>query len=377
MQEKQPAEREYTIHNCHVHLFNIDHIPKYFLNRLITTSFAKRVARNERLTRTLLNLFPRRFARYSAFFYSALNRPRGIFEELRAYYPGDTKFVPLSVDFDFMEAGRPLSDFKAQLKDLAALKEEFPEKVYPFICADPRRKEELLGLVQEYIEEHKFQGIKLYPALGYFPDDEYLAPVFAYAQENQIPITSHCIPKNPNHYRGRIPTEHKEKARKFVPGFQLKETKRKYDFAMYYNHPFWWEKVLEKFPNLKINLAHFGGNAEWDRYLDDPFSKERENKSWYYMIRKMIENEDYPNVYGDISFTVFDSKLYPLLKSLLKRNETRNNILFGSDFYMLQKDYRERRFGFDVRGYLDDEDYFQIAYFNPKQFLSNKIHGDF
>jgi hypothetical protein len=54
--------------------------------------------------------------------------------------------------------------------------------------------------------------------------------------------------------------------------------------------------------------------------------------------------------------------------------KVREHVLFGSDFYMLQKDYRERRFGLDVRGYLDDEDYWQIAETNPIRFLTSKFY---
>ncbi|MCB0618653.1 MAG: hypothetical protein KDC43_03210, partial [Saprospiraceae bacterium] len=51
----------------------------------------------------------------------------------------------------------------------------------------------------------------------------------------------------------------------------------------------------------------------------------------------------------------------------------REKILLGSDFYMLQKDYRERRFGIDLRGYLSDDDYWQIAEVNPRRFLANSL----
>lgn len=371
MSEKNTNER--IIYNCHLHLFNIDHIPLHFINRFASTKMAKSIAANQKLSRALLKLFPRALSRYTAFLYSALNNDEEIFEELAAYYPGKTKFVPLSVDFDYMKAGMPIKPFLEQLEDLRALKLAFPDQILPFIGTDPRRPQ-VLDLVKKYIIDYGFAGIKMYPSLGFFPNDERLYPVYEWAQENEIPITSHCIPKNPNHYRGKITDEQRQQAAQ-VPGYNAKEAKKKYDFAMYFNHPHWWEQVLKDFPNLKINLAHFGGNVEWDRYLDDPFSKKRDNKSWYYIIRKMIENEAYPNVYADISFTVFDRALFPVLKSLLTQPKTENHVLFGSDFYMLQKDYRERRFGFDVRGYLSDDHYWKLACDNPRRFLANKVHG--
>ena len=69
------------------------------------------------------------------------------------------------------------------------------------------------------------------------------------------------------------------------------------------------------------------------------------------------------------------SILYPLLRNLLKTPQIKNNVLFGSDFYMLQKDYSERRFGIDVRGYLNDDEFWMIAETNPKKFLGVGFNG--
>lgn len=373
--EKNPQSQlpDYRIHNCHVHLFSIEHIPAYFINGLISTRRAKQLAGKKTLAKALLKIFKGKFNRYSAFLYSALNEPEDIFNELRAYYPSDTRFVPLSVDFDYMEAGMPIRPYLQQLEDLSALREKFPDLLFPFVSADPRRPD-VTALVKDYIENKGFYGIKMYPALGFFPQDSRLNELYAWAEANEIPVTTHCIPKNLNHYRGKISAEDREIA-KGIPGYNEKEARDNYDFAQYYNHPAGWKKVLEQFPRLKLNLAHFGGNLEWDKYLDDPFVKEEEVQNWFYQIRKLIEDTNYPNVYADISFTVFDDRLYPLLKTMIAYEKTKDNILFGSDFYMLQKDYRERRFGFDMRGYLSDEYYWQIAYHNPLRFLANKIHG--
>ena len=47
-----------------------------------------------------------------------------ILKGLMKYYPGDTKFVVLSVDMDYMEAGRAPLGFEEQIKELAALKKK-------------------------------------------------------------------------------------------------------------------------------------------------------------------------------------------------------------------------------------------------------------
>jgi len=355
------------IHNCHVHLFNIDHIPRKFLNRFFTVPLMKK----ERVAKACYWALRKWFHRYAAFFYSAMKiAPEAILKELTTYYPEKTRFVPLTIDFDYMEAGSPLRPFEKQLEDMADLKQKAPELIFPFIGVDPRRPK-VLKLVQEYIERRGFCGIKLYPGLGFFPNDERLHDVYAYAEEYAIPITSHCLPKNKNHYRGKLTIAQLEQAQE-VPGFDIKETRKNYDFAQYFNHPFWYGRVLETFPNIKINLAHFGGDKEWCKYLDDYYEEDRRAQNWYLLIRDLMRA--HTNVYADISFTVFDCRLYPVLKNLMHSPKIKDRVLFGSDFYMLQKDYRERRFGLDVRGYLDDEHYWQVAETNPIRFLSSHFH---
>lgn len=357
----------YTIYNCHCHLFTMDYIPEYFISPFVSTS----IARNKWVARLGYFLAPKTINRFSAFFYSGLkNSQEDIFIELNGYYPAKTRFCPLTIDFEFMNAGKCRYSFLNQLKDLAILKNKFlyngEQRLFPFIGIDPRRPK-LLDLVKHYIEDEGFTGLKLYPSLGFFPDDPGLEDVYAYAEKNQIPITTHCIPKNKNHFRYK-PTKEMVLKASLVPGHDPKEFKRAFDFAKYLNHPYWYEILLEKFPLLKINLGHFGGNEEWDRYLDEPNESHDYRHNWYSYIRNLIEKNQ--NVYADISFTVYDKSLYPLLKNITNSILTKNKVLFGSDFYMLQKDYKERRFGLDVRGYLTDDEYWRIAETNPRKFLS-------
>ncbi len=372
---------QYIIHNCHTHLFTLDFIPRYFLSRNFPAEWAKK----KWVAHLGSFLFKNTINRYGAFFYSALkDSQEDVWKELRGYYPESAKFCVLSIDFDFMGAGRAKRDFISQLEDLAALAAKAnreQETLLPFICVDPRRKD-ILDLVRKYIGEKSFKGIKLYPALGFYPDDERLYPVYAYAERYAIPITTHCIPKNKNHFRTKITQEMIDKAKQ-IEGYIPEEFNKQYDFAKYLNHPHWYKVILKSFPDLKINLAHFGGNDEWDKYLDEPSDigvrdGVKQYNNWYSLIRDILKY--HRNAYADISFTVYDRNLYPLLKNLVNSHSSGANIfpvkekiLFGTDFYMLQKDYRERRFGIDLRGYLSDEEYWLIAETNPKRFLANSI----
>ena len=55
--------------------------------------------------------------------------------------------------------------------------------------------------LKTYMEDCRFSGFKIYPALGYHCFDEYLLPIWRYAAENQIPIMAHCI-MGTIYYRG-------------------------------------------------------------------------------------------------------------------------------------------------------------------------------
>jgi uncharacterized protein len=376
-ESKPKPKLDYVIHNCHTHLFTMDYIPRYFISRAFPTDLAKK----KWVARLGMFLFKKHINRYAAFFFSAMNEGHeGVWEELKSYYPRTARFCVLSVDFDYMNAGMPKYPFLRQIEDLHLLAKKVNEKenkLIPFLGIDPRRPG-LFDLVREYVEEKGFRGLKLYPGQGFFPNDPRLDQVYAYAEKYQLPITTHCIPVNKNHFRYRPTKEMIAKASTMKGIYDEKDAKNSYRFAKYLNHPYWYGELLKDFPNLKINLAHFGGNEEWNKYLDNTPPRTEKDISWYSLIRDLLKN--HPNVYADISFTVYDRSLYPLLKNLLNSEYQRTDIcspkdkvLFGTDFYMLQKDYKERRFGIDLRGYLSDEEYWQIAEVNPKRFLETKV----
>jgi len=116
------------------------------------------------------------------------NTQNKVLSQLKNQYPDDTGFVILPMDMEFMEAGKLPSgfDYKKQMEDLKKIKESdtYKDIIFPFVFIDPRRihKEGKQHLdyviekgkvtltdcfIQQYIEGHKFNGFKIYPALGY------------------------------------------------------------------------------------------------------------------------------------------------------------------------------------------------------------------
>jgi len=120
-------------------------------------------------------------------------------------------------------------------------------------------------------------------------------PLWILLQKN-IPITSHCS----------------------NVGFVLDEKN-----ADTYSSPARWEKVLEYYPSLKINLAHFG-------YLTHVLGLFR-SSDWQNQIINLINK--YQNVYTDFSCRGFNDDYYRYLKKIICANHNLlNHILFGTDF---------------------------------------------
>jgi len=171
--------------------------------------------------------------------------------------------------------------------------------------------------------QHAFAGIKLYPQLGFdpYPDGETKVAaindiqnliekeqyseeeckaldtplnrvcfLYQYCIDKRIPITTHCSD-------GGYKTGDNDKLTSPL-------TK--------------WKKVLNDYPDLTLNFAHFGHQAD----------KKRE---WRDEIIRLAEK--YPNIYTDISCNDMSEKYYKDLKDDLKKNpHLQNKVLFGSDF---------------------------------------------
>ncbi|WP_394747830.1 amidohydrolase family protein [Spongiimicrobium salis] len=352
------------------------------------------------------------------------------------------------------------------------------EAYYPFLFIDPRRVErdgsaffdyEVVNdkmvlrpcFVKTYMEDRQFSGFKIYPALGYYPFDKYLLPIWRYAAENNIPIMTHCV-MGVIYYRGA-----KKKAWNFHPVFQttygkdeygpmlLPQTKNK---ALQFNftHPMNYLCLLEEsflktvikntedehikklfgyseaddtlqhnLSNLKVCLAHFGGEEEWIRYMEQDretysqrlmrnpkeairFMTNSDNEFSWFKISSLWEKGDwfsiicsmmirYQNVYADLSYIISKPSIYPLLKYALEKgedyetehqaysaetspnkkamhysgkNKLRSRILFGTDFYVVRNHNSDKDLFIETKALLDEEDFDLIARENTANYLS-------
>lgn len=355
--------------NCHIHTFTIKHIPKKFLPFRLVQILKPNIIRKPLgwILRHALPFTDRDLLdRYINFVEITANKSQeDTLNRVRSYYPKHTKFIVLPMDMEYMRAGRVKVGLEKQLEELLKVYKKFSNTVIPFIAVDPRR-DGILELVKKYIELHDFKGIKIYPRLGFYPNDKRLKPIYEYAQNNNIPILSHCS-------RGGVYTHKisKEMLNHPIRG-KVKELKPK-DFSHYFTEPQNYDEILEEFPKLKLCLAHFGGNNEWDTYLEkqwNPENPELEKKSWVSDIVDLMKKHS--NLYTDISYTAFHSDRYfPLMSIFLDDEKIKDRIMFGSDYYMVEREKKsEREMSLKVRYALGEEKFNMISNRNIKSFLN-------
>ena len=92
------------------------------------------------------------------------------------------------------------------------------------------------------------------------------------------------------------------------------------------------------------------------------------------MIRRMIGSGDWPGLWTDISYTLFQFDDYiPFLRLFLLDDGPADcgaRVLFGSDFYMTrQEELSEKAVCFRLRNALGEEVFRQIAETNPRVWL--------
>jgi len=193
-------------------------------------------------------------------------------------------FIPLMIDFDYwFKDPRPVSI--AEQIETVYRKVVLPYKgrIHPFAPFDPARelayragmpapsdpddglpeKFSSLELAKQAVRRKGFIGVKVYNTLGYRPlgnaavddkrrwifkrngrgrytdftgeqFDEVLSELYDFCEREEVPITAHCVSNGIEAYPGAS-----------------------FDFG----DPKYWRPVLERYPRLHLNLAHFGWSS--------------------------------------------------------------------------------------------------------------------
>jgi len=194
--------------------------------------------------------------------------------------------------------------FEKQVWELMKLRTAHPDTVFPFFAVDPRR----IGIMDVITKGKHFSakeaplvgvngpffGIKLYPRLGYTPADiETNCPgLFEWCRDNDIPITVHCS------MTGFPP----------VPGWGYGD----------FGSPEKWRKILARYPELRIDFAHFGRNGD----------------GWAETIVELM-NAKGSNVFTDLACYTDDDDLSGVRELLAVNPVLKERLMFGTDFNVM------------------------------------------
>lgn len=227
----------------------------------------------------------------------------------------------------------------------------------PFVGVDPRRSN-MAELLTIFINMG-FMGVKMYPPLGYSPDykskdnppwlNKNLFELYTFCSKNKVPITAHTSPGG-------------------IRGFGSSPRK-----ASRLAHPIEWFNVLNDFPKLKVNLAHYGGNSSFTKTFtgDFPDSPPKVYKTpWANIIR--FYSREFGNVWGDIAFhdniTENPSTYSQAIREACSLY-TGDRVLFGTDYPLHEIIVSYNDLIGTLKDEMDPTQWKLISQINPHNFL--------
>ena len=392
------------MYNGHIHIFNSKCAPDDFLKVGIPGEFFDGLApaikqllestRGRKLIKFLLahGKEASRIKRVIAFMDIGVEASqRKVFERIHAVYKShDPKYFALTLNMDFM-TNKPSKHvkFDTQLTEVLKLKESYQNELLVFLSCDPRHKSgnALRDWFRSYYESGNVVGIKIYPALGYFPFDPAFNELYEYAQEHKVPVLTHTTRTGVYYIGDDLRIMVPDRPLSIAPGNPIMKsiesriakykasTHRKVrwnqNFCNIFTHPENYIPMIEKFPKLKLCFAHYGGGGEILNQTDQ-FMKDVENDpkiNWHNLVREYMLK--YDNVFTDISYALADEKTHPIFLKDMGDPNLSQRIFFGTDYFMEeQEDSETNVFAKYRNSFLKDPlAYKLMTEDNPKKFL--------
>ncbi|MHA1228323.1 MAG: amidohydrolase family protein [Candidatus Hodarchaeales archaeon] len=184
---------------------------------------------------------------------------------------------------------------------------KYPDKFIGYGSINPRRTtKEVKNLIKE-IDDYNLSGIKLLPTLQFFKPgdlkdrvlsrtqriiDKNLSLIFKFGRKKDIPILIHP---------GKDPGPWEIRTLRCVQN----------------THPKYWRRLINKYSNNKVIIAHLGG-----------YGCEDYDESWFEEALTLAT--DYPNVYMDTSAVTYHLESSKVVEAI-RNSCTFDKILFGTD----------------------------------------------
>lgn len=415
--------------NSHTHIFTMNNAPDGFLKLYLPAPVAGIVDKftNTQVGSSLIGWLAGfnkgLLKRYATFLQIGKSKNQiEVFEDLMSRYANESiDFVALTLNMENLGVGKSISGFEGQLEEIIDIKRKYPERILPFFGLDPRwlNGNGIKDKIESYFttkiniggsEVFPFQGLKIYPSTGFYVFDERLKDTLEWAADNGVPVMAHTyylggifnydknyITNNLNPYdpytksRYSVPKFIEERGSLFGRLLRTQATKNCKYSCSYFLDPNSYTSVLDYFKdrNLKICLAHFSGVAQIKASKGMKSDKEQTppygttNKNWYDLIREMLLK--YPNLYTDISYDVAEAVdsdnnfLYQEFCDELNK-EYGDRILFGTDYFMTEKDNLEQDSVAKFRAFANTKIlnngntmWDQMAKINPRNYLKSNF----
>lgn len=192
---------------------------------------------------------------------------------------------------DFGVVAKPKQDVEEYNDWIFDWSSRYPEKLVGFMGIDPLRGEETIKLMRKYHAKYEPKGIKIYPPTGWYPGEERVKAFWKEANDMDLAVVTHS-------------------GASWGP---LQEER---------SRPIHMKPILDKYPDLRLVIAHLGGMYRKDTYEMAP---------------------DYPNLYSDCSalqgwLPSEPGVVVDRLKEAINKIGA-DRIMFGSDWPLFDLNY--------------------------------------
>lgn len=321
--------------------------------------------------RVLIKKLPPSAGVHSGEFFDGINKKyRARYPETPTSCPYDI-VVPLMMDMiSASQVNKPgvntgVIPWDIQIERYSRCIRKYPFRVFPFIMFNPVR-ENSYELVADAVRRQGFIGIKLYPAMGFYPEPE--KNTF-----NNCHLSRNCKQRHLcRRLKKSFCCERLEQLYRFADARSLPITVHAgYDSmqnidvsaneAAEYTDIMGFENVLKNYPRIRINFAHFGGTE----YIVNFHKKDKKNRKgssfkyslkWRNQILQLMNefnSEHCTRVFADVAANsltctsaVTKGHYFSDLYELFKKKPYKKGILFGTDtpaISVLKSDKRFRR----------------------------------